>query len=126
MTHRVPAHGPTIDRMNSMFYDLKDVFHKQRYVHPKFKGRVTVKYVLPALVPELSYKELSIRGGAQASEAWWAMVSSTSSDEQEMIANDLKKYCGLDTYAMYAIWKHLQEIAQPEGGEALVPLLKAA
>jgi hypothetical protein len=95
-------------------------------VHPEFKGSVSIKYVLPALVPDLQYKELSIRGGAQASEAWWAMVSSIDPAEQEIIANDLQKYCGLDTYAMYAIWKHLQEIAQPEGGEALVPLLKAA
>ena len=95
-------------------------------MHPAFKGSVSVKYVLPALVPELSYKELGIRGGAQASEAWWAMVSSTSSDKQEMIAKDLKKYCGLDTYAMYAIWRHLHEIAQREDGETLVPHLKAA
>jgi len=77
MAGRMPGHGPTIERMNSMFYDLMDVFKKQYYVHPAFKGSVSVKCVLPALVPELSYKVLSIHGGAQASEAWWAMVSST-------------------------------------------------
>jgi hypothetical protein len=102
------------------------LFKKQYYVHPAFKGSVSVKYVLPALVPELSYKELSIRGGAQASEAWWAMVSSLDASEKEMIASDLKKYCGLDTYAMYAIWKHLHEMVHPQGGEAFVPHLKAA
>jgi hypothetical protein len=32
--------------------------------------------------------------------------------EREVIARDLKTYCGLDTYAMYAIWKHLVELAQ--------------
>jgi hypothetical protein len=46
-------------------------------MHPKFKGRVTVKYVLPALLPNLTCKDLNIRGGAQASEAEWSMVSST-------------------------------------------------
>jgi Domain of unknown function(DUF2779) len=68
MAPRMPAHGPTIDRMNSMFYDLKDVFHKQCYVHPEFKGSVPVKYVLPALVPNLGYNDLSIHGGAQVSD----------------------------------------------------------
>jgi Domain of unknown function(DUF2779) len=110
MAGRMPGHDPTIERMNSMFYDLKDIFHKQYYVHPEFKGSVSIKYLLPALVPDLQYKELSIRGGAQASEAWWAMVSSTGSAEREMIADDLKKYCGLDTYAMYALWKHLHDM----------------
>jgi hypothetical protein len=106
MAGRMPGHGPTIERMNAMFYDLKDIFHKQYYVHPEFKGSVSIKYVLPALVPDPQYKELSIRGGAQASEAWWAMVTSLDLAEQELVANDLKKYCGLDTYAMYAIWRH--------------------
>ena len=72
------------------------------------------------------YKELSIHGGAQASDAWWKMVSSTDASEREMIAKDLKEYCGLDTYAMYAIWKHLHEIVHPQGGEAFVPHLRAA
>jgi hypothetical protein len=94
-----------------MFYDLKDVFHKQYYVHPEFRGSTSIKYVLPALVPSLQYKELDIHGGAQASDAWWTMLSpSTSATERETIANNLKTYCQLDTYAMYAIWKHLQEI----------------
>ena len=66
------------------------------------------KKVLPALVPKLSYKELGIQDGGQASDAWWAMVSpATKFEESEKISADLKKYCGLDTYAMYAIWKHL-------------------
>jgi hypothetical protein len=43
-----------------------------------------------------------------------------------MIVNDVKEYCGLDTYAMYAIWKHLHEMGQWEDGETLAPLLKAA
>jgi hypothetical protein len=34
----------------------------------------------------------------------------TPAEEKQRIARDLKIYCGLDTYAMYAIWHHLQEI----------------
>jgi hypothetical protein len=59
----------------------RDIFHTQYYVHPAFKGSVSIKYVLPALVPDLEHKELSIRGGAQASEAWWMMVSSVDASE---------------------------------------------
>ena len=110
IAYRLPQFAPLIERMQGMFYDLKDVFHKQHYVHPDFKGSVSIKYVLPALVPSLQYKELSIHGGAQASDAWWTMVTSDMPEERDLIAKDLKTYCGLDTYAMYAIWKHLQEL----------------
>ena len=108
---RLPEYRPFLERTITMFYDLKDVFHKQHYVHPEFRGSTSIKYVLPALVPSLQYKDLGIHGGAQASDAWWTMLSpSTSAMERDLIANDLKTYCKLDTYAMYAIWKHLQEI----------------
>ena len=64
-----------------------------------------------ALASELRYNMLNIREGGQAADAWWRMVSSeTSLEEKDHIAHDLKVYCGLDTYAMYAIWHHLQEI----------------
>ena len=110
---RLPEYRIFLERTIAMFYDLKDVFHKQYYVHPEFKGSTSIKYVLPALVPELQYKELSIHGGAQASDAWWKMFSSNPL-ERDMVAQDLKAYCKLDTYAMYAIWKHLQESISPD------------
>ncbi len=110
MAKRMPQYAPFIERINGMFYDLKDVFHKQHYVHPEFKGSTSIKYVLPALVPTLQYKELGIHGGAQASDAWWTMLCSSDVAEKELISKDLKQYCCMDTYAMYAIWKHLWEM----------------
>jgi hypothetical protein len=39
------------------------------------------------------------------------MVSpETPKEEKEEIEKNLKTYCGRDTYAMYVIWKHLQEM----------------
>ena len=66
---------------------------------------------MPVLATDLRYDLLNIKEGGQAADAWWKMVSpSISPDEKELIAHDLKIYCGLDTYAMYAIWYHLQEL----------------
>jgi hypothetical protein len=97
-----------MERLDGMFYDLQDVFTKQHYVHPEFKGKTSIKKVLPAIVPDLQYKNLDINNGAQASDSWWTMVSpATPKEESEKIARDLKIYCGFDTYAMYAIWKAL-------------------
>ncbi|MDO8603835.1 MAG: DUF2779 domain-containing protein [bacterium] len=108
---RLPEHRATMDRVNSLLYDLMDVFKKQHYVHPEFRGSTSIKKVLPALVPELSYSELGIKEGGQASNAWGEMLAkSTPPEVSAQIAKDLKIYCGLDTYAMYAIWEKLYKM----------------
>ncbi len=108
---RMPLHKVTMDRVNNMLYDLMDVFKKQHFVHPEFRGSTSIKKVLPALVPELSYKDLDIKEGGQASNAWWEMLSpKTSPEVSAKIAKDLKIYCALDTYAMYAIWEKLHKM----------------
>jgi hypothetical protein len=111
MAERLPQYAPVLERLNSMLYDLKDVFSKQYYVHPEFKGSVSIKKVLPALVPDLTYAELDIHGGAQASDSWRTMLKpDTMQEEKDVIAKSLKIYCGLDTFAMYKIWAHLQSL----------------
>ena len=78
---RMPEHKATMDRVNGLLYDLMDVFKKQHYVHPEFRGSTSIKKVLPALVPELSYSELGIKEGGQASNAWGEMLAKNTSPE---------------------------------------------
>ena len=108
---RFPAFHEFMQSVNSMLFDLREIFQKQHYVHPKFFGSTSIKKVLPALLPDLKYDALGIQEGGQASDAWWKMVSpATPADESKQIASDLKEYCGFDTYAMYAVWKELHQL----------------
>jgi hypothetical protein len=108
---RLPAYTKIFERINSELYDLKEIFSDQLYIHPDFKGKSSIKKVLPVLVPDKRYMDLEISEGGQAVDAWVTMVSSTTPpDDKKKIADSLKIYCGLDTYAMYAIWKHLYEM----------------
>ena len=110
---RLPHHAAFFEHFNGMIYDLMDVFHDQHYVHHGFRGSSSIKKVLPTLAAELCYDGLSIKEGGQAADAWWRMVASTTTPaEKVQIAKDLKIYCGLDTFAMYAIWHHLQETVE--------------
>ncbi len=107
---RLPEYAELMQNINDSLYDLKDIFTEQHYLHHGFKGSASIKKVLPVLVPELQYSSLDIHEGGQAADAWWKMISpSTRPDERAEISKNLKEYCGLDTYAMYAIWKHLYE-----------------
>jgi len=102
---RSPEHTQLVDEINSRVVDLLDIFKDQFYIHPDFRGKTSIKYVLPALAPNLSYKDLGIQEGATASNAW-NDIATGGEKEVEKKAKDLLEYCKLDTYAMYAIWKH--------------------
>ncbi len=110
LAKRHPDHQAFLEDINSRVYDLRDVFTKLYYVHKDFMGGTSIKDVLPVLVPNLSYKKLAIREGGTASQKWNEMIQeNTSAEVKKEIEENLKKYCELDTYAMYAIWKHLYD-----------------
>ncbi len=78
------------------------------YDHPEFRGSASIKYVLPALVPRLSYKNMHIQEGGAASDTWNRIISGEYSEEDKTIKiQALKDYCQLDTLAMVEIWKVL-------------------
>jgi len=65
------------------------------------------------LVPELSYDGLAIKEGTMASEQWWAMTAAdTGAKKRAAIADALRAYSKLDSYAMYAIWKKLHHVVK--------------
>jgi hypothetical protein len=111
LAKRNPEHKAFLEKLNSRIIDLMDVFSEQHYIHPKFKGKTSIKYILPVLAPELSYKVLDIQEGATASDSWNKIVKGEYPKEERLEKiEQLKIYCKLDTYAMYAIWKHLNDL----------------
>ncbi len=111
LAKRVPAMESFLETLNGRVYDLEDIFTKQYFVHHGFRGKTSIKNILPILVPTHSYKELNIKDGTGAMDAWEKMnTGDMSKEEKEKIMQDLKAYCGLDAYAMYAIWRELNNL----------------
>ena len=85
-----------------------DVFSEQMVLHPAFKGKSSIKYILPALAPHLSYRDLAIQEGATASTLWNRIVTGElDHDDSNRQRENLLKYCGLDSLAMVEIWRAL-------------------
>ncbi len=70
----------------------------------------SIKRVLPALVPELSYDGLDIADGGSASVAFEQLQEETDMIKTHKIRMDLLEYCKLDTLAMVEILNRLNEI----------------
>ncbi|MBD5508233.1 MAG: DUF2779 domain-containing protein [Lachnospiraceae bacterium] len=95
-------------------HDLMIPFQQQLYYTEAMQGSYSIKYVLPALcpdVPALDYQNLEgVHNGSEAAAAF-ADMTSHSQEEIKKIRENLLKYCGLDTYAMVKVLEKLREAA---------------
>ena len=111
MGEAFPEYAEFLENVNDRVFDLMDVFSKQHYLHHDFKGSSSIKYVLPVLVPEFSYKEMDIQNGLVASIRWYDAVMGVADKEQaEKTFDALLKYCCLDTLAMVKIYEYLRKL----------------
>lgn len=113
MAGRHPEYAEFFADFEGRVYDLQDIFSKRYYMHKGFLGKTSIKNILPVLAPEFSYDGLEIREGATASAAWPKLVSGELSEaESEKLCYALRQYCGLDSYAMCAIWLELRKVVE--------------
>ncbi|WP_462112010.1 DUF2779 domain-containing protein [Campylobacter concisus] len=98
--------------IHSNIKDLMAPFASKSYYHPKMRGSYSIKYVLPALVPEFesAYKDLNlIHHGGEAMQAYEAMAY-MSAKERDAYKQALLAYCKLDTLAMVKVLEKLREV----------------
>jgi hypothetical protein len=104
-----PRKAKKILRLIDNMRDLIIPFRKHHVYHWKMQGSASIKKVLPALVPELSYDNLEIGEGGAAMEAWHRMCAAESREELEGIRKALREYCELDTFAMVKLYQWLDD-----------------
>lgn len=93
--------------------DLMTPFQKKDYYVPSMKGSYSIKYVLPALVPEMSqaYKELDgVQNGGEAMQTYAKLAHMEDKKEVARYREALLRYCELDTLAMVEILKVLKAV----------------
>jgi CRISPR/Cas system-associated exonuclease Cas4 (RecB family) len=112
MAQMFPDLADFFNELNARTCDLMKIFADNLYIDPRFKGRTSIKKVLPVVCPHLSYEELGIQGGMDASISWYRAVRWESLNETERlkIFNDLEEYCELDTFAMVEIYRFLRSL----------------
>ena len=65
-----PEYSKELRGIINRLKDLMIPFQQKWYYTPEMRGSYSIKYVLPALVPELSYDGLPIKEGATASNTF--------------------------------------------------------
>ena len=107
-----PEFSPDVESITARIVDLMAPFRNRDYYVKEMCGSHSIKYVLPALVPDLSYDNLTIADGEAAMLAYAKLAKNSTAEEQEKIRQDLLAYCRLDTLAMVRIWEKLISVTQ--------------
>ena len=95
-----PQYRDGLSAISDRLFDLLAVV-REHYYHPDFHGSYSIKSVLPALVPDMTYSDLEIQDGSNASVSFAQMIApDTEESERERIRNALLDYCQMDTMAM--------------------------
>jgi hypothetical protein len=70
---------------------------------PEMNGSYSLKAVLPALIPDLSYSDLNIQEGGTASLTYESLYYDEEPDSVRLKRDNLLEYCKMDTMSMLRI-----------------------
>ena len=94
-----------------MAHDVLPIIRDHVY-HPAFGGSYSLKSVLPALVPEMTYEGMEVADGQDAGLAWESLISGDCSEaERHRKQQVLLDYCAQDTQGMIRIVERLQALS---------------
>lgn len=124
--HYAPFEKTVIRRLKEWFPDLKEPLEAllgrlvdlcdiiiNCYYHEDFRGKYSMKSVLPAMIPQLSYKDLEVGNGSDAIAVFANMANGKCDRREEKEwRQHLLDYCRLDTLAMVKVWEKLAGMAR--------------
>ena len=118
LAQQLPDEARELEALLPRVQDLMAPFQKRHYYHPQMNGKYSIKSVLPALVPNLSYDGLTIADGELAMQAFADLQDIGDPDRYSAVRSDLWEYCKLDTLAMVRILEQLDgqcQVSDPSG-----------
>jgi hypothetical protein len=111
LTSWPPGFAGRITNIQGRLWDLLPIVRKHVY-HPAFAGSYSLKHVLPALIPEMTYEGMAVADGQQAGVAWESLVRRGWSEaERQQKRKELLNYCGQDTLALVRLLEKLRFVS---------------
>jgi hypothetical protein len=101
------------DRLTALLDRIVDLLPivRDNVAHPAFQGSYSMKSVAPAVAPEITYGDLDITEGGEASAAFYRIVAdpALSPEGRAGLRRSLLAYCERDTLALARVRQWLME-----------------
>jgi predicted RecB family nuclease len=106
----LPEFSERITRIQRRLWDLLPTI-RDHVNHPAFGGSFSLKSVLPALLPAMTYDGMEVGDGQAAGLAWESLVGGElDRDEHDKISKALLDYCSQDTLGMVKLLEFLGSV----------------
>ncbi len=102
-----PEYRSRLLEINARMKDLQVPFVSGYVYDTRMRGGWTLKQIM-SMMDEPGYSELEIRQGMDAVFQWRLLDREDQSADREQIEEELKKYCGMDSYAAMAVFNWLK------------------
>ena len=112
MAETFPELSEELIKINERMEDLQLLFDTGVVYDVRMRGFWSLK-VLMSLMDDPGYNALDIRHGMDA-VFQWRQLDYEQAEDKEKIIEELKAYCGMDTYAMTVVFKWLVKLADEE------------
>jgi len=107
----LPEFAERIKTIQGRLWDLLPTVRNHVY-HPAFAGSYSLKAVLPALVPEMTYDGMAVATGQDAGMVWESLIrGGLDQVERDKIKKALLEYCGQDTLALFRLVETLRLVS---------------
>ena len=107
----VPKHSKALSGIGNRLKDLIIPFRNMWYYDKAMEGSASIKKVLPALIPELSYNDFTVKEGDSASTYFFQAYTATYDQDLSELRENLLEYCKMDTLAMVEIYRKLAALS---------------
>lgn len=108
LAEALPDLAAALQDIEGRIVDLLPITRKHFY-HPDQRGSWSIKSVIAAVLPAMSYAELEVGDGNAAQLAWLDIVDpSTTGERRQTLEDALRTYCERDTLAMVELLRRLR------------------
>ncbi len=110
LAKQFPRYRRRLTRLANRIVDLSYPFMNGLVYDTKMRGLFSLKVLMNVVSPDSNYSELAINHGMDAVMKWRMMDRSHVIDSE--LEDELKAYCGMDTYAMVLVLKWLEDLVR--------------
>ena len=106
LARQFPQYAAQLEAIIDRMRDMAVPFIGGLVYDLKMRGNFSLKKIIPAINPDLSYSRLSIQHGMEAVYQYREMEDSEDDDDGQS-KKELLEYCSMDTYAMVEVYRWL-------------------